>query len=326
MSKNKPIFFISRFNKSNFKTVDHEMPFVESTWLLVFSTIRFIYLARKYLIKYKKIYDSCIIYCPAFHPWNLILLWLSKFYKIEIAITIHDYPLHKGENSFLVRWIQSDTIKHSDKLVFLSQYVKDRVQRTMDIKPKTIVLTHPILNSNSKNTLEHSVSPAILFLGRFKKYKGIALLLEAIKDLPYRQMTIAGDGQSLNIMTNDSRIKVINKRLPEDHIKELLNTHELIILPYIEASQSGILALALSSNIVIIATDVGGLKEQINHEAILWCKPDIKDIHQLIKHIIENPLRYQKQKEVIKKSVEVYKSHWLRQYDVFYKFLVGKIN
>jgi glycosyltransferase involved in cell wall biosynthesis len=71
--------------------------------------------------------------------------------------------------------------------------------------------------------------------------------------------------------------------VPETEIGSLLGWSDALILPYREASQSGVAAAALAAGRPVIATRVGGLREQLAAapQAVL-CEPDPASIARAI--------------------------------------------
>jgi glycosyltransferase involved in cell wall biosynthesis len=62
--------------------------------------------------------------------------------------------------------------------------------------------------------------------------------------------------------------------VPEDEVGALLGWADTVVLPYREASQSGVAAAALGGR-RMLATNVGGLAEQLSGERqALVCQPD----------------------------------------------------
>jgi glycosyltransferase involved in cell wall biosynthesis len=74
-------------------------------------------------------------------------------------------------------------------------------------------------------------------------------------------LTIAGEG---HVVSRDiSRIQHLDRWLSDSEVLSLITNSDVVVLPYLEASQSGIIPVALSSNRPIVITPVGGLIEQI---------------------------------------------------------------
>lgn len=49
--------------------------------------------------------------------------------------------------------------------------------------------------------------------------------------------------------------------------------HQILVLPYIDASQSGVLTLGIDSCIPMIISDLPGLREQLDDKCAYWVKP-----------------------------------------------------
>jgi len=113
----------------------------------------------------------------------------------------------------------------------------------------------------------------LLFFGYIRKYKGLDILLKAFPkilgkypdsyllvvgefyDNPESYLKIIGD---LNI---GERVKVINEFVPNEEVSKYYQISDVVILPYLSATQSGILNVAYGFNKPVIVTDVGGLTE-----------------------------------------------------------------
>ena len=81
----------------------------------------------------------------------------------------------------------------------------------------------------------------------------------------------------------EKSVSFINKFVNQDEIKYWFCSSELVILPYKNASQSGIASLAIQFEIPIVSSDVGGLSEFIidNKDGFL-SKPDSKELSNKI--------------------------------------------
>ena len=61
-------------------------------------------------------------------------------------------------------------------------------------------------------------------------------------------------------------VVLVNRWLSDQEIPGILGTADAVVLPYDEASQSGVVPLAFPLAIPAIVTPVGGLIEQVEHE------------------------------------------------------------
>jgi glycosyltransferase involved in cell wall biosynthesis len=118
----------------------------------------------------------------------------------------------------------------------------------------------------------------LLCFGRLLPYKGLDLLAAAIPLVcANAQVRVVGSGpesDELCALRTLPRTSVENRWVPEQEIGDLLAWADAVILPYREASQSGVAAAALAAGRFVVATNVGGLKEQLagSGRAVL-CEP-----------------------------------------------------
>src|SRR5258707_15408817 len=111
----------------------------------------------------------------------------------------------------------------------------------------------------------------ILFFGRIWEYKGLEYLIRAepliSARVPNVRILIAGRGEDFSryteMMVHPDRFIVHNEYIPEERTAEYFRRASVVVLPYIEASQSGVIPLAYSAAKPVVATTVGGLPEMV---------------------------------------------------------------
>jgi glycosyltransferase involved in cell wall biosynthesis len=64
-------------------------------------------------------------------------------------------------------------------------------------------------------------------------------------------------------MANPERFTVINRYVPADEQAALFREAAVVVLPYLEASQSGVVPIACAFGKPVVVTDVGGLPEVV---------------------------------------------------------------
>jgi len=83
---------------------------------------------------------------------------------------------------------------------------------------------------------------------------------------------------------------VENRWVPEDEVGALLGWSDALVLTYTEASQSGVAAAALAAGRRVVATRVGGLAEQLQHEPLATlCPPDADALAAALRELIAAP-------------------------------------
>lgn len=110
----------------------------------------------------------------------------------------------------------------------------------------------------------------ILFFGFIKEYKGLQYLIKAVPiitaQIPDLKVIIAGQGnlnRYFNGKSAPSQFEIHNELIPDENVRELFCRSQLLVLPYIEASQSGPLHIAFAVGKPVVATSVGSLPEVI---------------------------------------------------------------
>ena len=216
-----------------------------------------------------------VVYCPMWHPWNAAMVARLRKVNIPYVLTIHDGIRHLGDSGPLDRWLERYEQERADAFVALSQFVKDQLDRRPHQPPfgtTLIPLPNLELPKPSSRIVEQPDSLNCLFIGRIKPYKGLDLLLDAFslasKSRPGIHLTIAGEG---NMARHSGKLQkfpsidIHNRWLPDHEFAGLLQNHDVVILPYLEATQSGVISAAFGAGKPVVAFAVGGVTEQVRH-------------------------------------------------------------
>lgn len=142
----------------------------------------------------------------------------------------------------------------------------------------------------------------ILFFGFVRKYKGLMYLLDAMPEILKHnkiKLIVAGefyeDEKPYKEKIIKSRIEnevfILSDFMPDEMVKYFFSACDCLVLPYTDATQSGIIQIAYYYDKPVIATDVGGLAEVIINEktGILIQPEDSKAISDaVLKYFNEN--------------------------------------
>lgn len=122
-------------------------------------------------------------------------------------------------------------------------------------------------------------APVVLFFGYMRPYKGIEYLLDAFahlhRTLPSARLLLAGkavDGfESFARRIRQLGIAGATVALPHylqlDEVARCFIACDVVAVPYLEASQSGVVQLAYAHGRPVVATQVGGLPEAVKEQA-----------------------------------------------------------
>lgn len=171
-------------------------------------------------------------------------------------------------------------VKACDAFVTMSENVKEDLEQFDTIKPKEVI-RHPvydsfgtaipkadalkILNLPEEETL-------FMFFGFIRKYKGLDILLEAIPH--YKKLTskpfkliIAGEFYAdetsylnkIKALGIENDVLLHTHFIPDSQVKNYFSAADVVIQPYLNATQSGITPLCYHFDMPMIVSDVKGL-------------------------------------------------------------------
>ncbi|WP_108063741.1 glycosyltransferase [Poseidonibacter lekithochrous] len=285
----------SSINLKEIITFKSKYTFVLSTlFILPFYLIKVFF----YLITNK----YTVLYLPYFHVWNIFFILLFKLFKKKVVITEHDGTLHSGEESYFEQLLRNINVSLASEAIVLSQNVKNIL---INVNKKIHIIPHGLISFeglNTKKRIVHKKKLNILFFGRINKYKGLNIFLDAMRRLPdnlYDNINIVGGGDiSTYDFTGITNLHVNNKFLEQDEIIKYFNESDILVLPYLEASQSGVITLGIASSIPMICSKLDGFEEQLNSDEAIFCEVnDFLSLKDELIMLIKNTDKYNKLSE-----------------------------
>ena len=270
---------------------------------------------------------------PYFAPcYRLMELALGK--NVKKLFVCHNVFPH--ERFPMDRFLAKMVLKHGNYFITQS---KDDTKDLISIKASAqyIQTVHPTYNAfkikgmtkeEARKLLhipdEHTI---LLFFGFVREYKGLKYLIEAmpliVKQCPNVQLYIVGafekDKESYlaQIKTNhvEDYIKIYDEYIPDNEVEKFFAACDLVILPYVSATQSGIVQIAYGFEKPVIVTDVGGLPEVVDDGKTGYIVPAKQSnaIAQRVKNFIQN-----KEHDQFRKFIEdeAYRFSWDRIVEV----------
>lgn len=117
----------------------------------------------------------------------------------------------------------------------------------------------------------------ILFFGYIRRYKGLHILLDAmpaiLKSVNVKLLVVGefyDDEQKYRRQIEEKKlgdhVLVHSDYVPNEEVSRYFSASDIVVLPYVSATQSGIVQIAYQFDKPVIATDVGGLAEVVLNE------------------------------------------------------------
>lgn len=211
--------------------------------------------------------------CSMAHLWNPALAGAIHRGGAKNALVVHDAAPHPGDGHLLRRMMMRNDFRQADLLISLTDQVGKRLVAEQGIAPGKIMTSWlgPFRYQDQAKISARRLGEApfhLLFFGRLLPYKGLDLLIAAMRILADEQfpvkLRLVGHGP-LDLGPLPDNIQLQRGWVAEEAIPSLFDDIDLVVLPYQEASQSGVLPIAQTLAVPSLVTPVGGLLEQVDH-------------------------------------------------------------
>lgn len=217
---------------------------------------------------------------PYFAPCYYLL---ARFLKhIPILFTCHNVFPH--ERFPMDRFLSRLVLRRGNGYIVQS-HLDEADLLTVNPQAKYVVTPHPTYNAFKMQNMSREEArklldadeqtPMLLFFGFVREYKGLKYLLDAMKKIktkmPETQLWVVGDfGEDKEqyleqIRVNDIRdqVRLVEGYIPDKEVEKYFAAADLVVLPYISATQSGIVQIAYGFEKPVVVTDVGGLPDVV---------------------------------------------------------------
>ncbi|HLE75099.1 MAG TPA: glycosyltransferase family 4 protein [Candidatus Bathyarchaeia archaeon] len=137
----------------------------------------------------------------------------------------------------------------------------------------------------------------LLFVGQMRPYKGVKVLLQAVKDID-AQLSIAGDGPDRATYEEYARkLEVENVRfygaVSDDALRQLYLSSDILVLPSVSLNEAfGLVTLeAAAAGCAVIASDLPGLRDVVKDFGILVKPNDSKSLRDALVTLKDEDVR-----------------------------------
>jgi len=270
------IFFPGRTQQDFSQDVDpiESEPLVDSinpiSWVRTFLRIK---MEKPDLLIFK-------YWMPFFAPCYASILFLTRLFTITKSLFICDNIIpheRRGGDLFLTRL----ALRFVDYFIVQSKVVRDDLLR---FRPDADYreVPHPVYSifkshysrDQAREKLGIHEERVILFFGYVRAYKGLEYLIRALPLVLEKvdvKLVVAGEfyedrGKYERLIKGlglGERVLLVDRYVPNEEVGVYFSVCDVVVLPYVSATQSGILQIAYNFNKPVITTAVGGLPEVV---------------------------------------------------------------
>ncbi len=238
---------------------------------------------------------------------------LSK--PIKVIYLIHNIDFH--EKWPLSKMLTKYALRSATHYMTLSEKTVTDLKKLIPQRKYSAIIKgfHPIYDNYSADSHENinKVEHTILFFGLIKAYKGLDLLLKAfplvLAQIPDAKLVVVGEiygddtvyQHLVNKIRPTTAIETHFRYIPDSEVTTYFQNCNVCVIPYISATQSGVVSIAFAHNLPVIASNVGGLAETIEdgtngllvpaNDAEALCDAIVKYFHQNLQPMMADNIR-----------------------------------
>lgn len=236
---------------------------------------------------------------PVRRPALVIVTWWNPFFGPALGVIARLVRRWTGagivfvaenvvshENRFVDRFLTRFALSSADYFLVLSSVVASRIQALFPGVPMRQAAL-PIYDcyraeqagggGEEGASLKEELNikrPVVLFFGYVREYKGLKYLLEAMPAVLKQsdvELLIVGEfyddrdryERLIDSLGIRDHVTVVAEHVPDGAVGRCFDAADLVVLPYVSATQSGITQIAFAFGLPVVSTNVGGLPEVV---------------------------------------------------------------
>lgn len=314
-----PIISSQIENLQMWKAIRFEKLIIISTYnsqmSFALNTLLFPFRQKRQILRELKGYEVKAVYCPMSSFWTTPI---NKMFRDALKIVVnHDPIAHSGARKLSV-WLMERPFKSADVIVVHSkkflEYTKNKYGNAVYLP----LGQHNLYKSvrNKKKIISYDPKKInFLFFGRITKYKGLDILAKAYEKLydefgEQVSLTVIGNGDFSpyeELFKNLKQTVIINRWIRDEEVESAFTGENIVcVCPYKDATQSGVVLVSYDYDVPVIATNTGGLDEQVidNKTGYLVQANDIDALFASMKKIVNKEISFEDMKSNIREYLQ----------------------
>lgn len=236
-----------------------------------FTKIGFI---RRLIQQVRALHPDVFHYHSGGDPWAPLAIIALRNYPL--VVSIHDAAHHPGDKPPKIILTMKNTLltRLADQVIVHGYQQKDILQRLYSLplaKINVVYLGAPEIFQQLSPLRGQPHPMTILFFGRVQQYKGIDTLVRAVPlilaQAPGARIVVAGPGDSPYLREAAEKFpdtfEIHNRFIKAEEVGAFFQRAACVVLPYLDATQSGIIPTAYLFRRPVVATRVGSIPEVV---------------------------------------------------------------
>jgi glycosyltransferase involved in cell wall biosynthesis len=260
-----------------------------------------------YLKRFGKTADIIHFHHP--NPTAELSYFLTNFNNKKIIVTYHSDIIRQDKLGKLYSPFRKMLLEKSDRIIATSPNYIQSSKVLKDFKHKCTViplgtdiqrfLSKVDLSEIERIKQEYGDTPIILFVGCFRYYKGLHLLISAMKDVHARLLLIGNGPEDLRLRKLVERDNLSSKihflgELPDQAVNAYYKACDVFVLPsHLRSEAFGLVQLeAMCCKKPVISTELGTGTSFVNisGKTGITVRPnDVGSLSEAITYLIDNP-------------------------------------
>ncbi|MCI2425300.1 N-acetyl-alpha-D-glucosaminyl L-malate synthase BshA [Candidatus Acetothermia bacterium] len=256
----------------------------------------------------KKLQVLHIHYAIPFAAAALLAKDIVPELNLKVITTLHGTDITLVGNNASFKPVTALAIERSDAVTAVSHFLKDETYRQFAVTKKIDVIYNFIDPAEYDNPISPCIPPCdsphqvtLMHISNFRPVKRIGDVIRIFAKVAAKidaRLLLVGDGPDVSIAAQMARDLAVVDRViflgVVNRVSSLLRAADLLLLPS-ETEGFGLVALeAMASGVPVVASDVGGLPEVIEHGSCGYLAP-VGDVEQMasyaLKLLSDCPLR-----------------------------------
>jgi glycosyltransferase involved in cell wall biosynthesis len=197
-------------------------------------------------------------------------------------------------------------LRRMDAVVVHSEFGAGQMRERLSVPEERVhVIHHGVFDYLTRLPREEPLpaelreveGPVVLFFGLLRPYKGVDLLIEAFREVEGAELWVAGMPRMplapLEELARQARspVRFVPRFISDPEIPAFFRRADLVVLPYRDIDQSGVLYTALAFGKPILASAVGGFVEVAERHGAARLVPagDLPALAAALQELVDDP-------------------------------------